>query len=403
MELVDVACVLLATGGRLNGNRACVITDAGGPGVMLTDELERQGLTLPVLKAQTQKRLREILPPESAVANPIDCLPSRTPSQIREIFRTIIEEEAETIDVLTIQAGNPGMSDNTEIYKEIGHAMQTSPIPVVPTLSSVSTCTSLIKGFTDQGNFYFTDEVNLGRALGKLLRRPRVFEVPENVQGYDRAGIEMIVKGYSGPLPAHAVKNILEKAGFEFPPQEEAASLEELTAACKTIGYPLALKILGPLHKSDLGGVRLNITTAEKAEQVWKELMSIKGAQDVMVQKIVEGTEVILGASRAEKIGHLVMFGLGGIYTEILKDVRFGLAPLAIQECLDMVAGIQAYPILQGIRGQEGISVDILAGYLERLSRLVYDFPAISEIDINPLKGTGSNLYVIDARIIMDR
>jgi len=113
---------------------------------------------------------------------------------------------------------------------------------------------------------------------------------------------------------------------------------------------------------------------------------------------MVEGTEVILGASRAEKIGHLVMFGLGGIYTEILKDVRFGLAPLAIQECLDMVAGIRAYPILQGIRGQEGISLDILAGYIERLSRL----PAISEIDINPLKGAGSNLYVIDARIIMD-
>jgi acetate---CoA ligase (ADP-forming) len=163
------------------------------------------------------------------------------------------------------------------------------------------------------------------------------------------------------------------------------------------------LKVLGPLHKSDLGGVRLNITTAEKAEQAWKELMRIKGAQGVMVQKMVEGTEVILGASRAEKIGHLVMVGLGGIYTEILKDVRFGLAPLAVQECLDMVTGIQAYPILQGIRGQEGISVDILAGYIERLSRLVYDFPAISEIDINPLKGAGSNLYVIDARIIMDR
>ena len=295
------------------------------------------------------------------------------------------------------------MSDNMEIYKEIGQAMQTYPIPVVPTLSSVSTCTSLIKGFTDQGNFYFTDEVNLGRALGKLLGRPRVFEISEDVKGYDRAGIEMIVKGYSGPLPAHAVKNVLEKAGFEFPPQEEAASFEELTAACKTIDYPLALKILGPLHKSDLGGVRLNVTTAEKVEQTWKELMSIKGAQGVMVQKMVEGTEVIFGASRAEKIGHLVMFGLGGIYTEILKDVRFGLAPLAAQECLDMVTGIQAYPILQGIRGQEGISVDILAGYIERLSRLVYDFPAISEIDINPLKGTGSNLYVIDARIIMDR
>jgi len=403
MELVDVACVLLATGARLNGNRACVITDAGGPGVMLTDELERQGLNLPVLKAQTQKRLRKILPPESAVANPVDCLPSRTPSQVREIFRTITEEEAENIDVIAIQVGNPGMSDNTEIYKEVGHAMQTSPIPVVPTLSSVSTCTSLIKGFTDQGNFYFTDEVNLGRALGKLLGRPRVFETSEDVQDYDRAGIEMIVKGYSGPLPAHAVKNVLEKAGFQFPPQEEAASFKELKKICHAIGYPLALKILGPLHKSDLGGVRLNITTAEKAEQAWKELMRIKGAQGVMVQKMVEGTEVILGASRAEKIGHLVMFGLGGIYTEILKDVRFGLAPLAVQECRDMLTGVRAYPILQGIRGQEGISVDILAGYLERLSRLVYDFPAISEIDINPLKGAGSNLYVIDARIIMDR
>jgi len=401
MELIDVACALRATGGTLKGNRVLVITDAGGPGVMLTDELERQGLVLPVLGPSIQERLRRILPPEASVANPIDCLPSRTASQVREVLCTIGELETGNIDVIAIQVANPGMSDNREIYWEVARAMKTSPIPVVPSLTSVSTCTGLIREFTEHGNFYFPDEVNLGSALGNVLRRRPVFEVSGDLKDYDRAGIDRILTGHTGPLPIQVVTEALQKGGFAFPPQVSAGSLEELKTACKTIGFPLAIKVLGPLHKSDIGGVRLGITGMGEAEQAWHELMSIPGAAGVVVQKMVGGIEVILGASRAEGLGHLVMFGLGGIYTEVLKDVRFALAPLSREECREMVTGIRGYPILEGIRGQEGISVEVLTGYIERLGRLVSDFPAINEIDLNPLKGCGEGVYVVDARMIL--
>ncbi|MCF8146116.1 MAG: acetate--CoA ligase family protein [Deltaproteobacteria bacterium] len=401
MELIDVACALQATGGALKGNRALVITDAGGPGVMLTDELERQGLVLPVLGANTQERLRRILPPEGSVANPIDCLPSRTASQVRQLLFTIGELETGNIDVIAIQVANPGMSDNREIYREVARAMKTSPIPVVPSLTSVSTCTGLIREFTDSGNFYFPDEVNLGSALGKVLRRRPVFEISGDLKDYDRVGIDKILSEHTGSLPVHVVTEALQKGGFVFPGQAEAASFEEFKTACEITGFPLAIKVLGPLHKSDLGGVRLGITGMGDAERSWHELMSISGAEGVVVQEMVGGIEVILGASRTDGLGHLVMFGLGGIYTEVLKDVRFALAPLSREECREMVTGIRGYPILEGIRGQKGISVELLTGYIERLGRLVSDFPVITELDLNPLKGCGDRLFVVDARMIV--
>ncbi|OPY01962.1 MAG: succinyl-CoA synthetase subunit alpha [Syntrophorhabdus sp. PtaB.Bin047] len=401
MEMIDVACALQGTGGRLKGNRACVITDAGGPGVMLTDELERQGFVLPILGERTRRRLHGILPSESSVMNPIDCLPSRTASQIREVFEVLAEEERAGIDVIAIQVGNPGMYPNREIYREVARAMKACPIPVIPTLSSVTTCTEPIAEFTGDGNFCFTDEVNLGSALGKVLHRREILEPAGEIDNYDPARIGNALKGCTGVLPAGIVKEVLEGAGFVFPPQAEAVSLEEMKEACGRMGYPLAMKVLGPLHKSDLGGVKLGITDAAAAERAWHDLTGIKDARGALIQPMVEGTEVILGASRAGDLGHLIMFGLGGIYTEVLRDVTFALAPLAGEECRGMVKGIRSYPILEGVRGQRQLSVERLADHLERLGRLVSDFPVIGEIDINPLKGSGSELCVVDARIVL--
>lgn len=402
MEMIDVACALLGTGGRLKGNRACVITDAGGPGVMITDELERQGFVLPVLGETAQAKLRTILPRESSVANPIDCLPSRTAAQARGILKTIEEEEGGNIDVIAIQVANPGMSHNREIYREVARAMRTSSIPVIPALTSVTTCTGLISEFTGGGNFCFHDEVNLASALGKVLGRPVIFEAPRDLSNYHKRGIGESLEGQGGVLAFHAVGQVLERAGFALPQQIAAVSMEEMNSACGRIGFPLAMKVMGPLHKSDLDGVRLDIRDLKAAGRARDELMSIDGAEGVLIQKMVEGTEIIMGASRVDDMGHLVMFGIGGIYTEVFKDVAFALAPLAKEECLDMIRGVRGYPILEGARGQKGVSMDLLADMIARLGRLVSDFPAISEIDLNPVKGYGEDLYVVDARIIMD-
>ncbi|OPY71934.1 MAG: succinyl-CoA synthetase subunit alpha [Syntrophorhabdus sp. PtaU1.Bin002] len=402
VEMVDVACVLAATQGHLmKGNRVCIISDAGGPGVMLSDELERQGVEVPILKDGTQKKLGQILPPESSVTNPIDCLPTRTASQIKEILRIIEEEEKESIDIIAVMVGNPGMSENDELYGEISRAIDTSGIPVIPVLSSTTTCAGLIQNFTAQGKYYFQDEVPLGAAIGQIVHRPRLWEPSPMLLDYDRQAMEGVLSGREGALEPATVKELLIKAGFSFPRQIEVSSEEGLLAACENIGYPLAMKVIGPLHKSDVGGVRVGISQEDGALSAWNDLLAIKGATGVLIQEMVTGIEVILGASRADDLGHLVMFGLGGIYTEVFKDVRFVLSPLAKEECFEMIRAIRGYPILEGVRGEKGVAVERIADYLERLGRLVTDFPAIKEIDINPLKGSGTDLFVVDARIIV--
>jgi acetyltransferase len=161
------------------------------------------------------------------------------------------------------------------------------------------------------------------------------------------------------------------------------------------------MKVTGPLHKSDVGGVRLGIRDTAEAHAIWRDLMRIDGATGCLVQQMVTGAEVIVGVSREEGYGHLVAFGLGGIYTEALKDVQFRLAPLSRQEAADMVRSVHAYPLIAGVRGQPGMDVARLRDVIVRVSLLVSHFPQIREMDLNPVKGYGAELFAVDARILL--
>jgi acetyltransferase len=198
------------------------------------------------------------------------------------------------------------------------------------------------------------------------------------------------------------VNGVLQAAGFKLPRQIEVFKREDLSSSCARVGFPLVMKVIGPLHKTDVGGVKLGIGNDEEALQAWDEMLKIDNARGVLIQPMIGGTEVILGASREGDYGHLTMFGLGGIYAEVLKDVQFSLAPLSKAESLRMIRGIRSYAILEGIRGESGMDIDLLADNVQRLSRLVHDFPRIKEIDLNPIKGVGTDLYAVDARIIID-
>ena len=195
---------------------------------------------------------------------------------------------------------------------------------------------------------------------------------------------------------------LLKAAGFNLPALVTITDKTALAAACETAGFPLVAKVVGPLHKSDVGGVKVGITNLAEAEQAYDHMMKIKDAAGVLLQSMVSGTEMILGVSREDNFGHLVMFGLGGIYTEVLKDVRFALAPLSLSESMEMVQDIRSFPILNGVRGQEAVDIEQVADNLQRLGLLVTDFPQIKEMDINPLKGTGDTLFAVDARVILD-
>ncbi|MFH0725587.1 MAG: acetate--CoA ligase family protein [Pseudomonadota bacterium] len=400
-DLITVAGVLSAAGGPIQGNRICVITDAGGPGVMICDELSRQGLVLPTLKTSTQQRLLEILPPEASAENPIDCLPTRNAKQVREIFNLLSESERDNLDAVVFIVGNSGMSDNWSIYQEVMTAMDSSCVPVIPVLSSVSTCADILKKVVDSGKVYFPDETAVAQALGKIIRRPSLSEPSGPTDRYDLKTISETMLKAETWLNPEAVKTVLSAAGFLLPLQVEIYSESGIEDACRHLDFPLVMKVIGPLHKSDMGGVKVGIHSPAEATNAWWELIRFPGVSGVLAQRMVTGTEVILGAVHEEGFGHLIMFGLGGIHTEVLKDVTFALAPLSNAEALEMVQGIRSFPLLGGVRGQQGLSVDILVEYLVRLSRLVTDCPQIREIDLNPIKGTADTLYVVDARILI--
>jgi acetyltransferase len=401
-ELIETACALSALGEAPKGDRACIVTDAGGPGVMLTDELNRNGIEVPSLSEKTIERLQKILPPAASLGNPVDCLPSRNGQQIKAVFDVLCEEESRNLDFAFFVSGNSGMSDNWEIYREILGGKKEWSIPVLPVFSSATTCADLLKKVVDSGNVYFLDEVAAGSAMGKLVNRPVVSDSSVTASGYSREAVGAAMKSSETVLPAESQEKVLEAAGFRLPPQATVSDGAGIPAACEQVGYPVVMKVIGPLHKTDVGGVKVGIRTREEANSAFDELMQIHGAEGVLIQKVVSGVEVILGAVKEEGFGHLVMFGLGGIHTEVLRDVRFALAPLGHDEALNMVRGIRAFPLLEGVRGESGMSLDVLVDYLIRLSLLVEDFPEISEIDLNPVKGTGDDLFVVDARILRE-
>ncbi|MBU2509856.1 acetate--CoA ligase family protein [bacterium] len=401
-ELIEVACVLSSMTRLPAGNRACIVTDAGGPGVMLSDELNRQNIELPTFSEKTLKRLAEVLPPQASLVNPIDCLPSRNAKQTREIFTILDEEESENLDVAFYIIGNSGMSDNWEIYKEIIEIRKRCSIPILPVFSSATTCADLLKKVINEDTIYFPDEVPAGRAVGRIVNRPVPAGEPEVLGNYDKEKISSILSKAKGTvLPQEAVESVLKAAGFNLPAQSEVCRETHLEEVCNTIGYPLVMKVVGPLHKSEIGGVTVGISNDVEAQHAWKKLMTIPDATGVLVQKMVQGLEVILGASREERFGHLILFGLGGIYTEVLKDVQFSLAPLSHNEASKMIRGIRSFKILEGVRGKPGASLETLADNLMRLSQLVTDFPIIQELDLNPIKGVETDLYAVDGRILL--
>jgi acetyltransferase len=402
MELIETACALVALGGLPKGNQACIITDAGGPGVMLTDELIKHHINLPDFSQTTTAQLKQLLPPQASVSNPIDCLPSRNAEQVKEIFTILGNRESQIIDMAFFLTGNSGMSDNKEIYDAVVEAKTACPIPIIPVFSSATTCEDLLAEVRDKGTLFFQDEVVAGTAIGRIVNRPQLSSEIGTPDNYNRDDIAAALKSSQPFLPPETVCLVLQAAGFNVIPQREVSDSIYLEEACRAVGFPLVMKVIGPVHKSDVGGVRIGIKSESEARQAWGDLANIPGFEGVLLQQMVSGTEIILGATREEPFGHILMFGLGGIYTEVLKDVTFALAPLTPEEAKNMIQSIRSFPILQGVRGQKGVSMEKLVDYLLRLGQLVSDFPEIREIDLNPVKGIETKLYPVDCRIRVD-
>ncbi len=401
-ELTTVGCIFTLP--PLRGKNFAIVTHAGGPGVMLTDALSKGGLNVPKLSGPLTEELKTKLFQGAAVSNPIDILATGTPEQLG-IAIDYCEQKFDNIDAIFVIFGTPGLVQLYEAYDVLDKKIKECHKPIFPILPSVVTAGPEVNEFLKKGHVNFSDEVTLARCLVRVMNTPRPAQEGVNLFGVDVMKIRSIIDGIkeSGYIEPQLVRQILGCAGIPMAPEMVSDKKEELTAFAEKIGYPVVAKVVGPVHKSDVGGVALNIRSREHLLLEIDRMMKIKDAHAVMVQKMLKGTELFIGAKYEPRFGHVVLCGLGGIFVEVLKDVSSGLAPLSMEEAESMVHSLRAYKIIKGTRGQKGVNERKYEEIIVRLSTLLRFATEIKEMDINPLLADGNDVVAVDARIRVEK
>jgi len=393
----------------LKGRNFAIVTHAGGPGVMLTDALSKGGMSVPSLAGRPEAaELKAQLFAGSSVSNPIDFLATGTPAQLGTII-DYCENRFDDIDAIAVIYGTPGLTQLYEAYDVLDNKIRSCRKPVFPILPSMVTAGPEVAEFLSKGHVNFSDEVTLATALSQIMHTPQPASHEVELYGVDISRLHNVLfremrrlkfEGKdSGWLAPDAVRDVLACAGIPMVPEMVSTSKEELLTFAQQVGYPVVAKVVGPVHKSDVGGVALNIRTPEHLALEYARMMQIEGATSVMVQKMMRGTELFVGAKYEERFGHVVLCGLGGIFVEALKDVSSGLAPLTYDEAFSMIRSLRAYKILKGTRGQQGINEQRYAEIIVRLSTILRFATEIKEVDLNPLLADADTITAVDARI----
>ena len=405
-ELTTVCGVFMYP--EIKGNRCAVITHAGGPAVMLTDVLSNNGIEVPSLKEHpASPALLEKLFGGSSVGNPIDFLATGTAEQLGYIIDTV-ENEYTDIDFSVVIFGSPGLFSNREVYALLNEKMKTCKKPIFPVLPSIINVKDEIQEFIDMGNINFPEECVLGNAICKVYNTPK--PQPENVEqpAIDVARIRKTVERCkSGYMEIADYNELLDAAGISRKKSVEVSKVEDALAFAKEVGcskdVPLVMKVVGPLHKSDVGGVTLGVKDLATVEKEFNRLIVIPETYAVEMYPMLDGTDVYIGAIKDPKFGHQIFFGLGGIFIEVLKDVQSALAPISAAEAKEALTKLRGYKILQGVRGQEAVNIDLYADQIARVSALVQAAPEIAEMDLNPLLGNPRYVTAVDARIRLEK
>jgi acetate---CoA ligase (ADP-forming) len=396
-ELISVASVFMHP--ELKGKNIAIITHAGGPAVMLTDALSSGGLNVPHLENAESKELLTHLFPGSSTANPIDFLATGTAEQL-DVIIDYVDKKFKEIDGMVVIFGTPGLFPVFNVYDVLDKKMRECKKPIYPVLPSILTAKEEVDEFLSKGRINFPDEVTLGKALAKVYHTPTpsadILKLPKT----DRQSIRKVIdNAKDGYLEPQQVQQLLDAAGIVraaegvFTNRSEAAEF-----ACNT-GFPVVMKVVGPVHKSDVGGVVLNVKDSEQVKREFDRMIAIKDTTGILIQPMLSGTELFVGTKYEEKFGHLILCGMGGIFIEVLKDVSSALAPVGFDEAMKMITNLKSYHILKGVRGQEGVNIEMFADILVRLSSLLESAPEIYEMDLNPLLGSQKQVIAVDARI----
>ena len=247
--------------------------------------------------------------------------------------------------------------------------------------------------------------MTLATALTQVMKTPQPAASEIELFGVDVPKIREIIGGIheNGYVSPDIVRQLFNCAGIPMVPEMVSESKEQLIEFANKVGYPVVAKVVGPVHKSDVGGVALNVRSDEHLALEFDRMMQIPDATAIMVQKMISGTEVFIGAKYEQRFGHVVLCGLGGIFVEVLKDVSAGLAPLSYAEAYSMIHSLRGYKIIKGTRGQKGINEQKYAEIIVRLSTLLRFATEIKEMDINPLLATDKEVIAVDARILIEK
>jgi len=400
------------------GKKVAIITNAGGPGIMATDACEKNNISLSSLSKETLNKLKEFLPEAANFYNPIDVLGDAQADRYRKALEVVIKDDNVNalIVLLTPQAMTQPL-ETAEAVLEVFNKNDRS-IPVVTSFIGSSEVEKAVKFLTENNipSFDIPEEaVDTLKVMMEHTDWKSRLSFPIEKFDVDREKVKKVFKNCRvedrlelGELEA---REILNAYGIRIPKAELASDIDAAKEIAKRIGYPLVLKIVSPniLHKTDVGGVRIGIENEKELEKSYDDIifnvrkyMPDVDIRGVLIQEFIKDKkETIIGISEDSQFGPMIMFGLGGIYVEALKDVSFRIAPLSRHEAAEMIEEVKTVSLLKGTRGEDPSDIESIIEIMVRVSQLVMDFPEIVEMDINPLfvKKQGEGSIAGDARI----
>lgn len=393
-ELTAVGAVLQHA--PLKGKRIGIITHAGGPAVMLTDVLSNGGMDVPHLPDDVMAPLLPELFEGSSVSNPVDILSTGTAEQLDKCITFC--DKLDNIDGMVVIFGSPGLFSNADAYAVIREQQKKCKKPIYTVLPSIINAKTEMDVFVDEGGVFFEDEAVLGHALLKETGFIAPDAEPDPVLP-NEAAVKELLQGHKGLVPTEQGMKLLDLTGIKRPMNRIVNTEEHAVKAAEELGFPLVMKVVGPAHKSEVGGVILNVTTMEAVRTNFKKLNAIECAEGVELCQMEYGLEVFIGVKKEPGFGHLITCGLGGIFVEVLKDIQYALAPVHKSEALRMIRSLKSYKMIQGVRGKEGIDEEVFADAICKVSGLLSAVPEIEEMDLNPLMGHGKHLAAVDVVI----
>ena len=424
-EMFDVAMVLAHQPVPL-GHRVGIVTNAGGPGIMASDACETHGLEIAALTDETVATLKAMLAPEASTRNPVDMIASATPTTFEKATAAVLADP--NIDALLVLYVPPIVTGPGEVAEAIvrGVAEATRRAdaegrPHKPVLSCFmgshgvnEALRTLHEGHIPSYTFPEAAAIALARAVAYgRWRSQEEGRYPTLAVDRARAAAVFARAGARGGgwLRPEEVGEVLAAYGIPWAPSRPAATVEDAVAAARAVGYPVVLKLDSDtlIHKSEVGGVFLDLRDDDEVREAWGRLcakLETLGRRaemrGVVIQPLLkEGVETILGMTRDPGFGPMVMFGLGGIHVELLKDVAFRIAPMTDRDAREMVRQVRSFPMLEGLRGAPPTDIAALESALLAVARLSEDHPALQEMDLNPVRvlPRGRGVMAVDARM----